>query len=180
MKIIQPNHPLYLRYPSQSAAQPCELRLFCDDAVLTVAVQTEIGGRSMLEHSGRMLAWRVPCLTEDSAAELLGEVAPLAERVVAGYSRVWDGSNMVGEYTSDAQDASEEIALLCDRDREVERVYTADDWFAPLGDRATQRADLGIADGSDLDAIAACLRQMLADGLVSEQGAGPSRKVVPA
>ena len=113
MKIIPPAGSLYLRYPSQTSAQPCEVFLSCDDAVLTIAVRTEIGnGRSMYEHHGRHLAWRVPVLTLDAANDLLAEIAPYAERVVAGYACVWDGNNMVGEYDADAHEASEAIALL--------------------------------------------------------------------
>lgn len=156
MKIIPPAGSLYLRYLSQPGPQPCEVFLSCDDAVLTVAVRTEIGNaRSIMEWNGRHLTWRVPTLTMDAANDLLAELAPLAERVFAGYSCVWDGHNMVGEYNADAQEASEAIALLCDREwpeSAIERVWTADEWFAPLGDRATQRRELGVGT-LDMDAI---------------------------
>ena len=53
----------------------------------------------------RRLCWTIGALTADAANALMTEVLPLAERVVAGYSPKWNGSNTVGELDDDAQDA---------------------------------------------------------------------------
>jgi hypothetical protein len=46
------------------------------------------------------------------------EIAPLAERVVAGYERHWDGNNHVARFTEDAQIALRRIADLFEIRRE--------------------------------------------------------------
>jgi hypothetical protein len=90
----------------------------------------------------------VPVLRADSANALLAAIAPLAERVVAGYSSQWDGSNQVAEYNTDATEAIEEIARLCGQaggEGEEMVVYEASSWFDGLGSRIAQAKELGIS-----------------------------------
>lgn len=48
----------------------------------------------------------------DKIAELAKRAKPLLQRVAAGHSVEWDGSNMVGRLTRDAHEASEALADL--------------------------------------------------------------------
>lgn len=129
--------PLYERYASQTNAQPANVVLYCDTAELTAFAAGEIGGGVPADvYHRRVLRWHV-CneLTGPAVAELLAEVAPLAQRVVDGYSVEWDGNNNVGRYTEDASEAAEEIEALCAE--AVERlaletvaVWRANEWLA--------------------------------------------------
>ena len=77
---------LYTRYPGQSAAQSCHVELDAERGTLSAASNPEIGNAvPMAVHHGRVLRWQIQPLRADAANALLAEIAPLAERVVAGY-----------------------------------------------------------------------------------------------
>ena len=97
--------------------------------------------------------WSIPCLRE-SAANTLLEIAPLASRVVAGYSS--SGTAPTAPlFTDDAQEAIEEIAALCDAADPSDgvRAWDAGDWLTASGEntsRETVRSELRIgADTTD-------------------------------
>ena len=152
---------LYLCYPGQTKAQPCYVELDCYKATLSAEPNTEIGNAVPLDvHHGHRIRWTIPALKARRANELLSEIAPLAERVVAGYYKVWNGSNTVAEYNDDASEAIREI------EREIQlwdttdcrlSVLDASTYYEPLGSKLVQARELGItAETTDeqLDAIA--------------------------
>jgi hypothetical protein len=120
--------PLYLRYVNQTNPQPAYVKLDCDRAELNAVSDGLIGGgMEVEEYHKRTLRWDV-CnnLTGSAVVELLDEIAPLAQRVVNGYSSVWDGHNHVGRYTDDAAEAAAEIEKMCDESRYLETVEVWD------------------------------------------------------
>jgi hypothetical protein len=129
---------LYLRYPRQSAPQPCHVELDArGEGSLTASPDPVVGSGVPFDvyhqHVLRVALSRP--LRADAANRLLAELAPLAERVVAGYSREWDGQNVVARYTDDAIAAHAEIERRCDLmgdDGEALVIWAASDYYAPL------------------------------------------------
>lgn len=152
---------LHHQYPGQTAPQDCYVQLICETGALSASWNGEIGNAVPVGvWHRRVLRWNIPALTEGAANALLEEIAPLAERVVAGYSERWDGSNHVGEFDADADDAIEAIARLCDRDwseGEVIAVWDAADYLGNIGSIRLQAKELKVTTTStddELDAIA--------------------------
>lgn len=138
---------LHLQYRGQNGTQPVYVTLDCESGDLSAAASGIIGnGTPMRVWNSLARQWRIPALTETAANALLAEIAPLAERVVAGFERVWDGSDHVGEYDDDATAAIERIGSLCDRDwsDQTIEVWDAADWYGGVGCRDAQRSSLGI------------------------------------
>lgn len=154
---------LYRRYPGQTQRQDCFVSLDAASGDLGAGYNPEIGNAvpARVFH-GHVRRWRIPPLKAQAANALLEKISPLAERVTAGYEKVWDGHNHVGRYTKDATAAADAIHELCERaddDGEGQVVaYAADEWFAGLGDEEDQARELGIAAGTtdaQLESIAA-------------------------
>lgn len=140
---------LHVTYPRQTQAQPCYVELDArDDGRLSAAANPEIGNAVPFDVvHGHVQRWTIPALKADVANELLKEIAPLAERVVAGYESTWSGSNHVAAFDEDATVAIEAIGDLCDRaggEDEALSVWEAADWFSGLGGAVAQAHDLGI------------------------------------
>ena len=146
---------LFRHYRGQTSAQPCNVSLDCRSGKLRAEYNPEIGNAiPAAEYHGHVQTWSIPCLRESAANALLSEIAPLASRVVAGYSSEWDGSNRAALFTDDAQEAIEEIAALCDAADPSDgvRAWDAGDWLTASGNtsREAVRSELGIgADTTD-------------------------------
>lgn len=90
----------------------------------------------------RTIRWSVtPHLSQAACQELLDDpdVRALLERVHAGHSVEWDGSNMVGVLTEDAVEAGEELQELLDAryTGDVEaQIWDAIDWITADGTRS--------------------------------------------
>ncbi len=161
VKPVANTYDLHQHYRGQTSAQPCHVELDCEAGTLTADYNGEIGnGVPVAVWHGRTLRWTIPCLTADAANALLDEVLPIAERIVAGYSRRWDGHNHVGEFDADAEAAREEMAALLDGrefgEGEKVEAWDAGDWFGAVGSRDAQRRELGITAATsdeELDAI---------------------------
>ena len=102
--------------------------------------------------------------------ELAGLVKPLLERVHAGHTTHWDGSNYRGRLTEDAQEASEDIDRIfetADWHDENRQVWGASEWIAEAGYLATAH-ELGLTVNSDdaawAAAEAALIEQARSDG----------------
>jgi hypothetical protein len=109
---------LFVQYQGQSQPQPVHVSLDCRTGELSAEYDPEIGGsRPMDVHHGHVCRWRIPVLTAEAANALLADLAPIAQRVVDGYSSEWDGSNHVGRLSDDADDAAIDIDALCDASR---------------------------------------------------------------
>ena len=142
---------LYRRYSGQTAPQDCYVSLDCQKGYLTADFNPEIGsGVPVAVYHGHVQRWSIPVLSADAANSLLEEIAPFAERMVAGYERVWDGNNHVAAFSDDADEADDAIISLCDRARadadehSTVQVWDASEWFAGIGNAAAQCAALKI------------------------------------
>jgi|SRR6516164_7077263 hypothetical protein len=128
---------------------------------------------------GRTLEWSASLsqgsytLPDVAKIEALAEqVKPLLERVHAGHSTYWDGSNYCGRLTEDAEGADKEIERIfevadwCDEDRQV---WDASEWIAGAGYLETAR-ELGLTLASDEtawdEATASLVQQAESDGVV--------------
>lgn len=151
---------LHHQYPGQSGPQRCYVELDARTGELGAESNPEIGNAYPFDvHHGHRIRWSIPALKAPVANVLLEEIAPIADRIVAGYERVWDGSNNVARYTDDARAAEEEIGRLCEATRgdggELV-IWDASDWYAPLGTREQQARELGITASTtdaELEAI---------------------------
>lgn len=148
---VESDTELHHRYRGQTSAQDCYVWLNCKTSKLGVMRGAEIGSAvPFAVHHGHTQRWSIPALKAKAANELLEEIAPLAARVVAGYSSEWDGSNNVAELSDDAEAAREEIDALCERitdradESETVSVWEASSWYSGVGDRDQQRDALKI------------------------------------
>ncbi len=126
---------LHCQYSSQTSAQTCYVELDLAAHTLHASYDAEIGNAVPLSvWHGHDRRYPIPCLTADAANKLMGEILPLAERVLAGYESIWDGNNNVARLSDDADEAEREINALCEHDRfdehEQVQAWDAGDWFA--------------------------------------------------
>lgn len=156
---------LHHKYPGQTNAQRCHVELDCRTGDLSAEYDAEIGNAVPVDvHNRHRLRWRIACLRADAANALLADVVPLAARVVAGYSRAWDGRNHVATFTPDATAATEEIAAVCESaDGPTVNVVSASDFFGVLGSKAVQARTLGITSGSTDEELAVIAARELAN-----------------
>jgi hypothetical protein len=137
---------LYYHYSGQINQQKCFLELDFneDEPTLSANYDPEIGNAipRYVWHN-RARRFPIACIKASAANGLMKEALPLAERIYAGYECNWDGSNWVGSYTDDAEQASEELQRLCDDYSGVEEymvnVWDAHDWLA-----GSDASELGI------------------------------------
>lgn len=145
-----------------------------EDGAVSLTTRTYYGGDStpMEIWHGRTLRYTVnPGADAEWLREHLaegGELATLIDRIVAGHSVHWDGSNHVGRLTDEAQDASERLdALLSDAPLYSGSWSDAETWL--IGDR--RLAD--IAREIDADTTAQDLvSQAEGDGWIITDGIG--------
>ena len=88
-----------------------------------------------------------------------GKLRALLERVHAGHSTVWDGSNYVGELNADASEASEEIETMLadyDVDRSAPDRWDSYEWLTAGGSSSLESclADLGLTVDATPEQIA--------------------------
>lgn len=132
---------LFKLYPGQAKAQGCYIQLDARTGAVGAAYDPEIGSAvPSAVHHGHVVRFHCPCLVAGAANKLMGALAPLLERVIAGYSSEWDGSDTVARYTDDAREAIIEAAALAE-DYGVD----AADFYGPLGDARSQAFLLGIS-----------------------------------
>lgn len=109
------DNELLCHYSSEHRPQPCVLWLDLEDGEMSARYNPEIGnGIPMSVHLGRTRWVEIPLLTTAAANALLEEVAPLAERILAGSRIEWDGNNNRGYLDEDADAALEELTERCD------------------------------------------------------------------
>jgi len=153
-----PLHPLYHQFHGQIGPQPAYLELDPEAGTLCARYSSEIGNaRSEAEWHGRILTWSVPpALPAAALRQLLVDVLPLAEIVVAGYSTYQNLQGTTrGTTTEDSRDAENEIERLCEQATEdLEQagdggVWDAGDW---LHDAATAGVTAATTD-EELEAL---------------------------
>jgi len=128
---------LHCHYDRQTNAQDIYVELDCRNETLGVNYNGEIGNAVPFSvYHGHEQRFGIPLLTTDATNSLLDEIAPIAERVAAGYASVWDGNNNVARFNDDAQEAIEEIGALCDAafenadESDIISEWNAGDWLA--------------------------------------------------
>lgn len=180
------DNALHRQYAGQNRPQPCHVSLDCANGRLTAEYDPEIGAVPFSVCYGHVQRWSIPALTADAANGLLAEILPFAERMVAGYERVWDGNNHVAVFSDDADEADDAIISLCDRARadadehSTVQAWDASEWFGGIGNAAAQcealkitaettddelrtiadAADVEAADDDDVDVLNGTLRHM--------------------
>lgn len=157
--ITETTSDLHHRYAGQARACPAHVELDCETGTLSASVDYDPGATPLRCWHGLATRWNVATLTADAANALLSEVGPLAQRVLDGYTREWDGQNFVGRYTDDAREAIQEIEALCtaagDDESSVVGDVDAGDFFGPISHNPAVRAEvLGITADTDDDRIA--------------------------
>lgn len=139
---------LYRQYPGQTSPQPAHIELDPATRTLSAGINPEIGNAVPVSiFRGRILRWTLPGAPwrADAAARLMAQIAPMAERICDGYEEGWDGSDPVGFYDHDAEDAIEEIRDVVDGhiDSDVHlSIWDAESWYGCSG----QMSLLAVAD----------------------------------
>ncbi|MEU6680949.1 hypothetical protein [Streptomyces sp. NPDC046925] len=112
VQIIRCTEPteLYRHYDGQSEPQPAYIELDTQHGTLLADYDSEVGGAVPFSvHHGLERRYGIPILTADAANRVMQEIAPLAERIIAGTEAKWDGSNTVAVLDEDAGAAEEEL-----------------------------------------------------------------------
>lgn len=115
VRIIECTDPteLFRHYDGQSEPQSAYIELDTQNETLSASYDAGIGsGVPASVYHGLDRRYGIPILTADAANRVMEEIAPLANRVIAGTKAVWDGNNTVAEFTEDALAAEEEIEEL--------------------------------------------------------------------
>ena len=112
VRIIECTDPteLFVQYHGQSEPQPAYIELDTQEGSLHATYDGEIGGAvPFTVYHGLDRRYGIPVLTAEAANRVMQEIAPLADRVIAGTKVEWDGRNNVAILNEDAQGAEEEI-----------------------------------------------------------------------
>lgn len=122
--------PAYLKYEGQSKPQPAYVEL-SEDGVVTAGANPEIGNAVTMDvWHRRTLQWSIdPGLTGAQIADAIQDALPLLERVHAGHTVEFDGSNMGGLLTEDAAEASAKLGRILEKLRSEVNVWSAADWL---------------------------------------------------
>ncbi|OGN97548.1 MAG: hypothetical protein A2Y89_06695 [Chloroflexi bacterium RBG_13_51_18] len=124
------------QYPMQNKPQDCYVALDLKNETLSADWNCEIGTAVPMDvYHGHTRRYTIPCLLMDTANFVLEDIAPLAERVIAGYKSMWTGNNNVATLNDDAQQAEGEINKICEETYEsadetnTVQICDAEDWL---------------------------------------------------
>lgn len=115
VRVIECTDPaeLFRHYDGQSEPQPVYIELDTQNETLSATYNGEIGNAvPATVYHGLDRRYGIPILTADAANRIMHEIAPFADRIIAGTTVEWDGSNNVAILNEDAQAAEEEIEEL--------------------------------------------------------------------
>lgn len=130
---------LHHQYPGQNEPQPCFVEVDLENRHVHADWTWANGMYPLRVAHGIDRRYPIPPLTSTAANELLTKIRPLAERMVADWERVWDGSNIKGVLGDDARAAEQEIETLCAGPwEEGEQVSVWDAHAAINGDEAEE------------------------------------------
>jgi hypothetical protein len=170
------DNPAHLYCHDAGKMQPCHLALDLSTGELTADYNPEVDADQgpkipQAVWDSRTLWWTIPCLTSRAANELLDDIRPLAERVLAGSKIVEGWDRLIGELDEDANAAQDELTAILDSvaaDPFSECVAAIDaaDWFVDGIDA------IGLtADSSDED-IARIAKDEAVSATVCDSGYG--------
>lgn len=174
VRIIECTEPteLYRHYDGQTEPQPAYIELDTQAGTLLATYNAEIGnGIPFSAYHGLDRRYSIPIITAEAANHIMREIAPLADRVIAGTEAEWDGSNTVAKLNDDAHAAEDEIEKILGCGYPYsEHPFTDEDlvavWDVDGAVNGDEVEEYGItADTTDerLDEIAAEITQNLAD-----------------
>jgi hypothetical protein len=152
---------LYCHYSNQITQQDCYLSLYLKTGELCVAHDPEINSGSssmtMDEYHRIVLSWKIPCLTMDSANQLLREAESIAQRILDGADIIWDGNNHIGRLNDDASAAEEDMARLIEEYGDAPTLAIGDIsfWFTETSEEELANAGLNIDSGEEELRVAA-------------------------
>lgn len=112
VRIIECTDPtgLFRHYQGQSEPQGAYIELDTQEGSLHASYDSEIGNAVPFSvYHGLDRRYNIPILTADAANRVMQEIAPLADRVIAGTKAEWDGNNTVAVLDDDARAAEEEL-----------------------------------------------------------------------
>jgi hypothetical protein len=113
INLCSDDEELYRHYDGQSEAQGCYIELDLRGESLHATYNAEVGNAVPFSvYHGFERRYSIPVLTGDAANELMEQIAPLADRILADWDEHWDGNNMKARLGEDAQAAEEEIESL--------------------------------------------------------------------
>lgn len=138
---------LYERYPNSETRQPVEVVLDLRRGTLTIDVNPEIGNaRPAEQYHGHVQTWTIPLVVVDESNALLAKIKPLAKKIRAGYSVVWNGNDHVADFSRGARSALDEIERLCEEldGSAALKVWEAVEYYNPLGDDEAAARELEI------------------------------------
>lgn len=135
---------LYQKYPGQVEPQGCYIELDLEEGTLSADNEMLGGGGTEKLLKGIQRRYEIPLMLAEDANDLMEELLPLAERVVAGSS--WDAGYSNVELNEDAAKADREIEDICSGVEESTIVsWDADEWFREYSNSA-----LGVRVGMDV------------------------------
>ena len=106
--------PLYEHYKGQTAQQPVFLHLNCETGSLSCYCSDNISpGCPINIYNRTAVRWRIPPLQPDTTNELMTKVKDSAQDILNGYAPGWNGNNIVGTFTEEAERAKEWIEAVC-------------------------------------------------------------------
>lgn len=116
------------RYPNELLPQPAYVWLDCEKEQLRAAYDPNIGGWDSDVHSGMTLRWQIAIEWGDEEIDrLLKELAPLAETVISGTTKTWNGNDWVAVYDEKASEAIDKIAAICEQYEECDNPIPDED-----------------------------------------------------
>lgn len=112
VRIVECTEPaeLFRQYANENEPQGVYIELDTQAGTLCADWDGEIGGAIPFSvYHGLARRYSIPLLTASAANRVMQEIAPFAERIVAGTTAEWDGNNTVAVLDEDAQAAEKEL-----------------------------------------------------------------------
>ena len=159
--------PLYHQYPRQCQPQPAYIELDCrGNGELMADWNGEIGNAVPMYYWHNLaVRWSVPCTTSGESLHILfadDDFLTTCQRIVNGFEERWDGSNYVGRYSQDAEEAIEEAEQMIDNRLDQVEVWDVDDylfahcqlsqfWDDQSLEEAVEALENGVENGIEVD-----------------------------
>ena len=136
ISITQPDndrYPIYCQYAGQYQPQPGRIVLNPAEREIYADYNAEIGNAiSMAQYHRRLITWAVsPSLDRNEIIALLDYIACHdAPAICDGYEDTWDGRNLIGTYTEDAEAGIEAVTAMLGTVEPSGGPWEASDWWS--------------------------------------------------
>jgi len=141
VEVIYSNENNFCQYPSQCEPQRTYAELNCSTNELYSSYSSEIGNSTSMDcFHNRALRWQIsPWMKLSSINSLLEEIKPIAQKVLDGYSEVYNGRNYVGVLSGEVDVYEREIERLCDEySSDPDNLFTRWRWSELVEDRSIE------------------------------------------